>query len=169
MESSIEFRFKGDVVDSHQLPIEYVINLLTKIRDAAYLIVAQAKDITFKERFKPSKEIKDNYIIKCDIPTKGSHVQKLSYEYIGQNLPVINPFRQIEESLTFIQNEDTSKILHSYPQDKMRAKILSCVREALPRLDSEFHVEIITNNNKNEYPLDSRIIQKNITSLIDNA
>jgi len=169
MESSIEFRFKGDVADSQQLPIEYVINLLTKIRDATYLIVAQAKDITFKERFKPSKEIKDNYIIKCDIPTKGSHVQKLSYEYIGQYPPVINPFSQIEESLTFIQDENNSKILHSYPQDKMRAKILSCIREALPKLDSGFYVEIITNSNKNSTPLDSRIIQKNITSLIDST
>lgn len=166
--SKIEFHFKGGSADTHQLPVDFMINLLNNIRDLAYLIIAQDKGIEFNERFRPSKQILEDYEIKCELPEEGSYAQAVSIDYVGQELPLderINPAEKIEKALRFVVDEDEPKIIHAFPNTKMRARALSYIRGALPRSDSDVYVEIA---NDNDAPvINSRVIQKNITSIID--
>ena len=48
--SKIEFHFKGGSADKHQLPVNFMIDLLNNIKDLAYLIIAQNKGIDFDEK-----------------------------------------------------------------------------------------------------------------------
>jgi hypothetical protein len=166
MAKKLEFHFKGGSAEDHQLPIEFMINLLNNIRELTYLIIAQAQGVLFNERFKPSKQIKDSCIIKCELPQRGSYAQAISFDYTGQGLcqDTIKPFEKIEETLRFIADADDSKIIHSFPNVKMRSRALSCIRQALPQSDSNVYVEIA---NANANMIDSRVIQKNITAIID--
>jgi hypothetical protein len=160
MEKRLEFHFKGGSAENRQLPIEFMINLLNNVRELTYLIVSQEKGISFNGRFKPPKQIKDNCVIKCELAKEGSYSQALSFEYTEQN---IKPFEKIEETLQFVIDSDESKIIHSFPNAKMRSRVLSCVKQAFPQSDSDIYVEIANGNSK----LNSKVIQKNITAIID--
>jgi hypothetical protein len=167
MTKMLEFHFKGGSADDSQLPAEFMINLLSNIRELTYLIVSQSRGVLFNERFKPSKEIKDSYIIKCELPTEGSYKQAISIDYVEHDLlpDDIKPSEKIEEVLQYAVDADEPKILHLFPNAKIRARALSCIREALPPSDSEVYVEI--SNNVGMDVISSRTVQKNITTIID--
>lgn len=166
MTKRLEFHFKGGIAEEHRLPIEFMINLLNNIRELTYLIIAQSQGVLFNDRFKPSKQIKNNCVIKCELPQKGCYAQAISFDYISQSLSQdsINPFEKIEETLQFIADADDDRITHSFPNAKMRVKALSCIKHALPQSDSDVYVEIA---NSDADIIDSRAIQKNITAIID--
>lgn len=163
MGDNIEFHFKGGDADTQMLPAEYMINLLSNVRELMYLLVSQKQGKTFNERFKASKEIKNNYIIKCTLPKKGSYAQALKFEYNGDpNLFNDNICDDVENTFTKVAENQEAEIIRLFPNNKMRSKALSCVRGALPQSDSDIYVEI---NNKVE--LNSKTIQKNTTAILD--
>jgi len=165
MEEKIEFHFKGGSADSHQLPVDLMINLLNNIRELAYLIVAQEQGITYNERFNPSRKIRDNYLIKCELPKEGSYAQAISFDYIGDEL-LFEPKKTgecIKELFGFIVESDERKINQLFPNVKLRSKALSCIREAFPKQDNNIFLEIIDG----KYMTNSRSIQKNLTTIID--
>jgi len=166
MGKSLEFRFKGGSADKQQLPIEFMINLLSNVKDLTYLIAALDQGIQFNERLRTSKQIKDNYLIKCELPQKGSYTQTISFEYVGREdlfQTADKSFEKIEDTLEFILDGDEPKIVHAFPNIKARSKILSYVRQAMPPLDSDFYIEMPQKNKV----INSRAIQKNITTIID--
>ena len=165
MAEKIEFHFKGGSADAHQLPVELMINLLNNIRELTYLIVAQKQGITYNERFNPSKKIRDNYIIKCELPKEGSYTQAVSFDYIGDELlfEPLKPGEYIKELLGFIVESAELKINQLFPNVKLRSKALSCIREAFPKPDNNIFLEIFDSKNVT----DSRFIQKNLTTIID--
>jgi len=166
MEKRFEFRFKGGSADNQQLPIEFMINLLSNIKDLAYLIVAQEHGFQFNERLRPSKQIKDNYLIKCELPQKGSYTQTISLEYVGNEdmaQTAKKSFEKIEDTMKFVVDGNESKIIYFFPNVKARSKVLSHLRQALPPLNSDFYIEM-SNENK---VINSRDMQKNITAIID--
>jgi len=165
MAEKIEFHFKGGSADAHQLPVELMINLLNNIRELTYLIVAQEQGITYNERFNPSRKIRDNYIIKCELPKEGSYAQTISFDYIGDELffQPLKPGKYIKELLGFIVESADQKINQLFPNVKLRSKALSCIREALPKLDNNIFLEIFDGKNT----ANSRFIQKNLTTIID--
>jgi hypothetical protein len=165
MAEKIEFHFKGGSADDHQLPVDLMINLLNNIKELTYLIVAQKQGITYNERFNPSKKIKDNYIIKCELPKEGSYTQAISFDYVGDELPFepIKPGEYIKELLGFIVESAELKINQLFPNVKLRSKALSCIREAFPKQDNNIFLEILDNKNVTN----SKFIQKNLTTIID--
>jgi len=165
MAEKIEFQFKGGSADTRQLPVELMINLLNNIRELTYLIVAQKQGITYNERFNPSKKIRDNYIIKCELPKEGSYTQAVSFDYIGDELlfEPLKPGEYIKELLGFIVESAELKINQLFPNVKLRSKALSCIREAFPKPDNNIFLEIFDSKNVT----DSRFIQKNLTTIID--
>jgi hypothetical protein len=168
MAEKMEFVFKGGSADEHQLPVELMINLLNNIRDLTYLIVAQEQGVSFNERFNPSRKIKNNYIIKCELPKDGSYALPVSFMYTGENLlfeKPIKPVEYIKQILKSINDFDESKIFQFFPAAKIRAKVLTCIREAFPKPDNNIYLEIVDDNKK----LNSRSIQKNLTNIIDNT
>jgi hypothetical protein len=166
MAKRLEFHFKGGSADNHQLPVDLMINLLTNIKDLTYLIAAQEQGFQFNERLRPSKQIKDNYLIKCELPQKGSYSQAISLEYIGQEnmfQTAEKSFEIVENTLWFVMDMDEPKIIHTFPNAKVRSKVLSHLKQAMPPLNSDFYLEV-TNTNR---AVNSRVMQKNITSIID--
>lgn len=160
MDKKLEFHFKGGSTANCQLPIEFMINLLNNIRELTYLIISQEKGIPFNGRLRPPKQIKDNCVIKCELAKEGSYTQAISFEYAEQD---IKPFEKIEETLRFAMDSDESKIIHCFPNAKMRSRVLSCVKHALPQSDSDIYVEMVNGSSK----LNSKVIQKNIATIID--
>ena len=166
--SKIDFHFRGGVADNHQLPVDFMINLLNNIRDLAYLIVAQSQGQSFNERFNPSRKIRNDYLIKCDLPRVNGFAQQISIDYVGQEELLLNPVDpadNIQKLLDYAVNADEPRLIELFPTAKVRAKALSYVREAFPRPDSSIYVTIPANDNSQE--IDTRIVQKNITSIID--
>ena len=151
MSERIDFHFKGEETSNQQLPIDCMINLLSNLKDLTYLIVAQSQGIDFNERFRPSKEIKEGCIIKCEIPKKGSYTQSVSINY---NIPNFNIKKPLENFLISSANNNEKEIEKIFPVPKMRKKALCYVREAFPKSEEKIYVEI---NN----------IQKNVTTIID--
>jgi len=170
MKKRFEFHFKGGSADTHQLPVELMINLLSNIKNLAYLIIAQEHGFQFNERFKLSKQIKDNYQIKCELPQEGSYKQAMSFDYIGEEdtlQTAEKSLEKIEDTLKFVIDGDEPKIIHAFPNVKVRSKVLSHVKQAFPTLSSDFYVEIAGMSRSNA--INSRVIQKNITSIMDNT
>jgi len=166
----LEFHFKGGSADTYQLPVELMINLLNNIKNLAYLIIAQEHGFLFNERFKLSKQLKDNYMIKCELPQKGSYTQAMSIDYVGKEdmlQTAEKSLKKIGDTLKFAVDGDEPKIIHAFPNVKVRSKVLSYVKLAFPALDSDFYVEIANTGSSNA--MNSRDIQKNITSIIDRA
>jgi len=165
MAEKIEFHFKGGCADAHQLPVELIINLLNNIRELTYLIVAQEYGITYNERFNPSRKIRDDYIIKCELSKEGSYTQAISFDYAGEEMlfEPIKPGEYINKLLGFILESSEQKINHLFPNVKLRSKALSCLREAFPRTDNNIYLEIIDGKNVTS----SIAIQKNLTTIID--
>jgi len=165
MAEKIEFHFKGGSADTHQLPVDLMINLLNNIRELTYLIIAQKQGITYNERFNLSRKIKDNYIIKCELPKEGSYAQVVSFDYIGDELlfEPLKPGEYIKELFGFIVESAELKINRLFPNVKLRSKALSCIREAFPKPDNNIFLEIIDGKNVTN----SRSIQKNLTTIID--
>ncbi|MDR2427079.1 MAG: hypothetical protein LBD46_07900 [Endomicrobium sp.] len=163
MADKIEFHFKGGNADKQQLPVEYMINLLSNVKDLAYLMIAQYQGITFNERFRPSKEIKEQCFINCELPKDGSYNQAISIGYREDILlPVFNVKESLDNFFTFSAKNDEKEIERVFPHPKMRIKALSHVRSAFPPSDDAIYVEI---NNIPE--ISSKSIQKNITTIID--
>jgi hypothetical protein len=165
MAKRLEFHFKGGSAESHQLPVELMINLLTNIKELTYLVIAQAQGVS-----KLSKQIKDNYVIKCELPEKGSYAQSLTVDYVGKSKSEedeINIIEKLENTMQSVANCDESKILHYFPDDNRRRKVLSCIKNAFPQSDSEIYVEMASSKTKIKPIINSRTIQKNITPIID--
>jgi len=168
MKKRLEFHFKGGSTEMHQLPVELMINLLSNIKNLAYLIIAQEHGFQFNERFKLSKQIKDNYLIKCELPQEGSYTQAISFDYMGKEdmlQTAEKSLKKIEDTLRFAVDGDEPKIIQAFPNVKARSKALSHVKQAFPTLSSDFYVEIVNIGRSNT--INSRVIQKNITSIID--
>jgi hypothetical protein len=165
MAEKIEFHFKGGSADAHQLPVDLMINLLNNIRELTYLIIAQKQGITYNERFNPSRKIKDNYIIKCELPKEGSYEQAISFDYVGDELlfEPLKPGEYIKDLFGFIVETADRKINQLFPNVKLRSKALSCIREAFPKPDNTIFLEIFDSKNVTN----SRFIQKNLTTIID--
>jgi hypothetical protein len=165
MAEKIEFHFKGGSADAHQLPVELMINLLNNIRELTYLIVAQGYGIAYNERFNPSRKIRDNYIIKCELPKEGSYEQVISFNYVGDEIlfESIKPGNCIKELIGFIIESAELEIYQLFPNAKLRSKALSCIREAFPKPDNNIFLEIIDGKDVTN----SRSIQKNLTKIID--
>jgi hypothetical protein len=165
MEKKLEFHFKGGSAESYQLPVELMINLLANIKELTYLVIAQMQGVS-----KLSKQIKDNYVIKCELPEKGSYVQSLTVDYVGKSKSEedeINIIEKLENTMQSIADYDESKILHYFPDDNRRRKVLSCIKNAFPQSDSEIYVEMASGKTKIKPIINSRTIQKNITPIID--
>jgi len=165
MPEKIEFHFKGGSADYHQLPVELMINLLNNIRELAYLIVAQEQGISYNERFNPSRKIRDSYIIKCELPMQGSYAQAVSFEYVGENslFDPTKPGECISKLLGFINDSEERDINQLFPNIKIRSKALSCLRGAFPKPDNDIYLNIVDGKNI----IDSRSVQRNLTTIID--
>jgi len=166
MAKRLEFHFKGGCTENHQLPVELMINLLSGMKDLAYLIIAQEHGIQFSERSKSSKQIKEDYSIKCELPQEGCYMQAISFDYTGnENMIQIaeKSFEKIEDSLRFTADADEPKIIHAFPDVKIRSKALRFIKQSFPQLNSDIHVEVTSKKTS----INSRVMQKNITSIID--
>lgn len=168
MAEKLEFHFKGGIADGQQLPVDCMINLLSNIKELVYLIVSQSQGIAYNERFKPSKEIKDNYLVKCEVPQVGSYAMPIEIDYVGQELPLdpVKPGEKIQQVMKWVVDDEEEKIIHLLPNPKMRVRALSCVRNALPQATDGIFVEVAANDNVPQ-AINSRIVQRKITPIID--
>ena len=167
MSEKLEFHFKGGIADTQQLPAEYIMNLLSNIKKLMHLLVSQSLGIVHNERFKPSKEIRDNYVIKCEIPKSGSYALPIEISSLKPAL-AFNPCENIWQMFRNVNESKEEYINNWLPNPKMRTKALSCVRDAFPQYDSDIHIEIVGKSDDATI-IDSRSIQKNITAMIDKA
>jgi hypothetical protein len=169
MSHRIEFHFNGGSAELQQLPVEHMINLLSNIKELAYLIVAHDLGASYNERFNPSKEIRDNCVIKCELPTKGSYAQAIILDYASQRQSLFNetenPATKIIRLLQHITDNKLDDARRLITNGKLLKKALDCVTRAFPKLNDDIYVTIPTNN----YEIDGRVIQRNATAMIDIA
>lgn len=166
MKKTIEFHFKGVDEDISTLPVEYMINLLSNMQDLMYFMVSAKEGKTFNRRFKASKDIKDKYIMECELPKQGCYAQTISIE--DKTVPLLDAVRtehiadDITNFLFNIREDREGYILNYFSTQKQLSKALTYVRKAFPPVDNNIYVSV----NDNE-KLDSREIQTKTTHIID--
>lgn len=167
MEKSIEFHFKGIEEDISSLPVEYMINLLTNMQDLMYFMVSAKEGKVYNQRFKASKDVKNQYIMQCELPERGCYAQTISID--DKTVPPLlagvsteHIADDIERFLFNIREDKESEINHYFSSQKQLSKALTYVRKAFPAADNNIYVSVNDNN-----ALDSRIIQDKVTHIID--
>ena len=151
MAEKLEFHFKGGIADGQQLPVDCMINLLSNIKELVYLIVSQSQGIAYNERFKPSKEIKDNYLVKCEVPQVGSYAMPIEIDYVGQELPLdpVKPGEKIQQVMKWVIDDEEEKIeyLNIIIDESERLNILSNNILLMSRLENR--TEAVTKSDFN--------------------
>lgn len=167
MKKAIEFHFKGVDEDISTLPVEYMINLLSNMQELMYFMVSAKEGKVYNQRFKASKNIKDNYVMECELPKKGCYAQTISIE--DKTVPPLfsaicsgHIADEIEDFLSNIRNDKEKEVRASFPTQRQLSKALTYVRNAFPSSDKGIYVSVNNNNS-----LDSRIIQDKVTRIID--
>ncbi len=135
--SSAELRVVGAETDDHTVSADILLRILNGLQRMAYLFAAADENVVFKERFKPSGELRQRYAIRCGALRAGSVALTLSLpapqpmmDLFGTPQDVMGSLFDLYAAAQAASFERTQTLL---PDPRLRSRALYELQETLPK------------------------------------
>ena len=131
----------GTETNGHQISVETLTQVLTGLQKTAYLLAAAKLNLPVQKRFVPSKEIKNNYTLRCGLSESGSYVIPIE-QYNASTDSILD---SIKELFMAVKDGSHEQILKLIPDSRYRAKVFREMARYLPKSGSNWGLSFSTN------------------------
>ena len=136
----------GTETENNQVSIKTITQVLNGVQNTVYLLAAAKLKQPFQNRFTPSRDIKNLYMLQCGISEPGSYVipiNQLEHPTPLDEPPILEDFNKLLEAIKSGLQENLHDLL---PDSRYRERVLRELQRFLPKPGSRWGLSFQKNN-----------------------
>ena len=141
-------RFQGAEADAHRLRADELVRVVEHLQQIALLLAANRRGKSFKQRFRPATEVREQFQVVFAVPQQGSYALPWAVED-GRATPTLpldfgvsDVETDIGELFRAVAAGDNGWLKQAVRDPRVERKLLAEVHKLLPAAGSPFSIEI---------------------------
>ncbi len=150
-------KIEGAEADNHLIKAETLATIITALQSIAFLVGANDLKSSLNQRFKPTKDLKNQYTLVLGTPEKGSYAVPWGMNPLPElDLLPRNDFPSVFYGLLETVQKRSWEVLESqFGSSSLRKRVLVEILRLLPQSGDSHRITIATRNNQEPLTLSS--------------